>query len=364
MNVSLTDDGYFDFVTKSLGYTQKNLAKFRKGNIPVFTAAQEAIGYIEEIGEKPPIFASEESPILSFANDGDGSAGRNFILHCEPFYINASRIGFTVKRDDINIRYVYATIRDMKERYGFSYTHKATKNNLSKVLVPLPIQEDGTINITYQDYYLEAFEQLKQMKSEVIKRRKEILDITIAIDVSGYKFSYRKVSDLFSILRGSGIYTKDYTKNHVGQIPLYSGNTSGAFAYVDTEDYDVPCLSWVIDGLAGYMMVHTSAFSATNHRGILLSKTDKIDLDYVKFVAEPIFRNAKKGRMGENEQNEYTSLPPFMVQNLQIPLPVDDNGNISIVAQKEIAEKYLAVQQCKQEVVSKLDELISQKISI
>jgi hypothetical protein len=29
----------------------------------------------------PPVAADEANPVLSFANDGDGSAGRNFILH-------------------------------------------------------------------------------------------------------------------------------------------------------------------------------------------------------------------------------------------------------------------------------------------
>lgn len=172
------------------------------------------------------------------------------------------------------------------------------------------------------------------------------------------------MTDLFSVLRGSGVYTKDYTQKHEGSVPLFSGNTAGPFAYVDTADYDVPCLSWVIDGLAGYIMAHSTAFSATNHRGILLPKTSVIDLQYARFVLEPIFRSAKKGRVGENGENEYTSLPPFMVQTLQIPVPVDSEGKISLSAQKEIAEKYLTIEQCRQDVVSKLDGLISQKLSI
>lgn len=146
-----------------------------------------------------------------------------------------------------------------------------------------------------------------------------------------------KVSDMFTVLRGSGKYTKTYAQNHKGEYFLYSGNTVNAFAAIDSFDYDTPCLSWVIDGLAGYIMYHDTPFSATNHRGVLLPKSKNIDLHYVKYVLEPIFRKTKKGRIGVNGQNEYTSLPPFMVNDLELELPVDKNGNYDLAAQKEIS---------------------------
>jgi len=85
-----------------------------------------------------------------------------------------------------------------------------------------------------------------------------------------------KVSDIFTILRGSGKYTKTYAQSHKGVYPLYSGNTVKAFATIDTFDYSDPCITWAIDGLAGYIMCHDNPFSATNHRGILLPKSKDI----------------------------------------------------------------------------------------
>ncbi len=79
---------------------------------------------------------------------------------------------------------------------------------------------------------------------------------------------------------------------------------------------------------------------------------------------QAIFRNAKKGRIGDNGENEYTSLPPFMVQNLQVPFPLDDNGEMSVSAQEEIAQKYLAIEHCRHEVVLKLDTLMQQEVHI
>lgn len=53
-----------------------------------------------------------------------------------------------------------------------------------------------------------------------------------------------------------------------------------------------------------------------------------------------------------------------MIADIMVPVPVDDYGNISLDAQKEIAAKYLAIEQCKNEVISKLDILIQQKIEL
>lgn len=103
-----------------------------------------------------------------------------------------------------------------------------------------------------------------------------------------------KVCDVFAVERGKGTYTKSYAKSHQGGHPLFSGNTVRAFDSIDTYDYSVPCLTWAIDGLAGYIMMHSSPFSATNHRGILLPKHSNLNMAYVKNVLEPIFRETKK----------------------------------------------------------------------
>lgn len=172
------------------------------------------------------------------------------------------------------------------------------------------------------------------------------------------------LTDLFDVYRGSGKYTKTYVQKHKGEYGLFSGNTFGRFADIDTFDYDMPCLTWAIDGLAGYIMIHDDPFSATNHRGVLVPKVDNLNLQYVKYILEPIFRELKKGRQGLNGENEYTSLPPFMIKSVKIPIPVDNDGNIDLKAQEDVANKYLAIERCKKEISEKLGGLIGQKIKI
>lgn len=172
------------------------------------------------------------------------------------------------------------------------------------------------------------------------------------------------ITDLFDIYRGSGKYTKSYVQKHKGEYGLFSGNTFGRFADIDSFDYDTPCLTWAIDGLAGYIMIHTEPFSATNHRGVLKPKMDGLNLQYIKYVLEPVFRELKKGRQGLNGENEYTSLPPFMIKDVKIPIPVNADGTVNITAQEQIANKYLAIEKCKKEIAERLDVLIGQKVTI
>ena len=173
----------------------------------------------------------------------------------------------------------------------------------------------------------------------------------------GLQFLEIPITQGYDIVRGDGKYTRSYVHEHTGEHPLYSGNTFGPFAQIDSYDYNVPALTWAIDGLAGYMMIHRSPFSATNHRGILLLKDTNIDLEYAKYTLEPIFRELKKGRQGDNGENEYTSLPPFMIQSVKFAIPVDHDGEPWLEKQKEIAAGYVTLEQTKETVVEQIANL-------
>jgi len=179
-----------------------------------------------------------------------------------------------------------------------------------------------------------------------------------------YNTTRIRVKDAFAIMRGSGKYTKSYCHTHKGTYPLYSGNTTKAFDEISTFDYDVPCISWAIDGLAGYIMCHDSPFSATNHRGILLPRQNDLDMGYVKGVLEPIFRKIKKGRIGEKGQNEYTSLPPFMIKDVFFDVPVDSDGNFNLTAQHEIAEQHEILSDIKKDLDKKYLEIVNCNIAV
>lgn len=330
-------------------------------------------------GQYPVYSASSSVPLTfldSFDYDGkylswstNGFAGTVRVLSGR-FSINGDRGLLIPKTDTLDIDYLRYVLEPVfrllaKGRKGDNGEDEFTKlypSMIRDVPIPLPVDANGDISHEEQRSIATSYDFIEKIKMEIAEKLERIRTIDIDIDYSGYSMVYKTVSDLFTIERGSGKYTKTYTQRHVGQYPLYSGNTFGEFAFIDNYDYCIPCLSWAIDGLAGYIMVHKAPFSATNHRGILIPKVENIDLDYIKFVLEPLFRQAKKGRTGDNGENEYTSLPPSMLKNIKVGLPVDEAGAISIDLQREIAEIHLSVEQYRHDIAEKLEVLLNQQI--
>ena len=171
---------------------------------------------------------------------------------------------------------------------------------------------------------------------------------------------------LFDTIKGLSKYTKKYGNAHTGAFPVYSASSKGPLTSIDTYDYDGKYMTWSTNGFAGTILVLDGKFSINGDRGVLIPKDGRtdIDFDYMKFTLEPLFRDLAKGRKGDNGEDEFTKLYPSMLDDIMVPVPVDDQGNISLDAQKEIAAKYLAIEQCKSEVISKLDTLIQQKIEL
>ena len=147
---------------------------------------------------------------------------------------------------------------------------------------------------------------------------------------------------------------------------MFSASSNKPLTQLDTYDYNGRYLTWSTNGFAGTMLVLDGKFSINGDRGILLPKNDRqdLDFDYMKYVLEPLFRELAKGRKGDNGEDEFTKLYPSMLADVMVPVPVDENGQIDLNAQKEIAAKYLTVQRYQNEIVSKLDAIINQKVTI
>lgn len=182
------------------------------------------------------------------------------------------------------------------------------------------------------------------------------------------KYKEMQIADLFIPQNGSSTYTKEWCQEHSGSIPLYSGNTTGPFDYVDIADYDGEYITWAKDGLAGYTMYHNEKFSLTGHRGILIPKGDhsKLDIQYLRLMIEPIFRKSIKGRLGINGKNEYTTLNSVMINAItdKIRIPTTDDGEYDLEKQKELARKHLDIQIRKADLLAKVEKLQKAKIVI
>lgn len=363
--VKLTDKALFSLISSGIGKNRTELQTIdtrNPSNIPVYTAAQAPVAYVEPIKGKIPIEASEEVPLLSFATNGDGSAGRNFVVHTIPFYLNVDRMVVMVENPQLHLPYIYAQISDIKKRYGFNHSFKANRHNLDSVTLSIPISEDGAFDVEAQKAIAAQFELVGQLKTEIGAKRDHVKTVPVAIDLSNYSMVYKPLSEVLDPIKGKSVYTRKYGETHKGDYPVFSASSATPLTHIDTYDYNGDYLSWSTNGFAGTVIVLKGSFSINGDRGLLIPKIDNVDILYLRYILEPVFRELAKGRKGDRGEDEFTKLYPSMIADVDIPLPVDENGEISLTAQKEIATMYDTVEQYRREVSGKLDALLNQRI--
>lgn len=357
VDISLSDSSFFEL---SIG--KRVLKKdyiVPKGNIPVYSANV----FVPFVYSDSSNITDWSKPYVIWGIDGDFSF--NVFPTGEKFASTDHCGVIQIKNDKINPYYLAYTLEETKHLYGFDRGLRASLTNMKSIRISIPVDDNGEFDVIAQEKIAESLLGMRQIRKVLTEKQSAIKAVKVVLEDENYSFKHFSLDVVFDIHRGNGKYTKSYVQKHKGEYPLYSGNTAGEFAYIDSFDYEQPCISWAIDGLAGFIMVHDGIkFSATNHRGVLVPKMEDIDLSYMKYILEPLFRNAKKGREGDNGENEYTTLPPFMIKDVMIPIPINSAGNIDLIAQKDIAQKYFAVQQSQQDVVTKLNDLITQKILI
>lgn len=168
--VFLNDTGLFKFITASLGYTRKEYSKYDTGNendIPVYTAAKKPVAHVKPLSVKP-IFASDNEKHISFATDGDGTAGTNIFLHSTSYYLNTSRASFKILNHKIKPEYVFYYMQDIKKKYGFDYKHKANQNNISEIEILIPVDENDEFDINKQNDFINHYLKMINIKEKIM----------------------------------------------------------------------------------------------------------------------------------------------------------------------------------------------------
>ena len=271
-----------------------------------------------------------------------------------------------IKNPKINPYYLAYTLEENKHKYGFDRGLRASLSNMKSVKVSIPVDASGEFDESAQASIADSMLGMRQIRNNLSEKRTNIADIKVVLEDENYKYSYFPLTDILEPIKGLSKYTKKYGNLHGGPYPVYSASSKKALTYIDTFDYDGKYMTWSTNGFAGTILVLDGKFSINGDRGVLIPKDDRtdIDLDYMKFTLEPLFRDLAKGRKGDNGEDEFTKIYPSMLKDIMVPIPVDEYGSIDLYAQKEIAAKYLAIEQSKDEVISKLDALIQQKIEL
>lgn len=120
--------------------------------------------------------------------------------------------------------------------------------------------------------------------------------------------------------------------------------------HINTFDYDGVYLTWATNGFAGYIKLIEGKFSINGDRGLLVPKIEGLNLKVIKELLQPTFRNLAKGRKGENGEDEFTKVYPSMIENIEIQLPINSEGNIDINSLKIIEEQINTVNEIKSKI--------------
>jgi len=355
LQISLADTDYFSlFIGKRL--VKKDLIKIQ-GTIPIYSA-----------NVRTPISYHHTSNIADFNNNFviwgiDGDFDFNFIPKETPFVTTDHCGTIRILSDNILPEYLMLCLEDKKHEYGFDRGLRASLKNMQQVVIEVPLNEQGNIDIEKQKEVVEKYQNIYELKEKIFSHRRKVLDAIIKLEDEALTKDF-ELKDIFDIEKGISKYTKKYGNVNKGDFPVYSASNREALTFIDTFDYDGEYLTWATNGFAGYMKIITGKFSINSDRGLLKPKSNKISIKYIKYILEPILREMAKGRKGEKGEDEFTKVYPSMIENVSIPIPINNKGEIDINAQEEIASLHFKMNEIKSLIALELDRIYSTNIQI
>lgn len=168
-----------------------------------------------------------------------------------------------------------------------------------------------------------------------------------------------QLCDIFTSKRGDSTLTKKFCNQHKGPYEVYTGTTIGTFAKIDSYTFTEPSLTYTTDGeYAGTVqLIRDEHYNIGAHRAILMPLSDNISLKYFSFVLEPLFTaGVKKG--------DVPSLAWNSIKNTEVPIPVDENGDYSLILQERIADAYAILEDNRKHLLDKIRDLYNCYLSI
>lgn len=259
---------------------------------------------------------------------------------------------------------------------------------IENIKIPVPVNEEGIFDLEAQKVISKKYKMIELSKKVLLEDKKRLLQTSIDIDLSKYKCTHKLVKEIFDLSQSTNgsKFTKSFIKNNPGNIPVYGatrieGEVGYGFVCDNAEIKEIKngkeivkkiryfedCLTYNIDGSAGFVFYRKERFSLSEKvRPLIIYEeyNKSLDKEYLKYTIQPIFRSNVKGRKGPNGQNEFTKISREIIKDLLIPIPIKEDGNFDLDAQKEIAEKYRKIQTIKKSLCKKIDSVLEMDIDL
>ncbi len=325
----------------------KTFINQNKGNIPVYGGKidEEPIGYIEDELKNIKYFEN------CLAWNREGSVGYVF-WHNHKFTTNDHHRPMILKekyKNIINLNYAKYSIENILLSQGFKWSNTASKEKVAKLTFKLPTKYNK-IDLEIQNQIVEKIKLIEELKIKMKEYKNYIKNINIEIE-NNFNYKEVNINDIFKIL-GEDNLTKTYINNNKGNYPVYSGQieNGGVFGYINTYKYEEEILTWVTYGNSGHIFKRNGKFNIGRNNCGLRPLFDNIDLDYIKYIAEPIFKENVKGE-------KQKSLPQTIVKKLLVKIPINSKNEFDINKQQEISNKYRTIDKIKISVEKELTKI-------
>jgi len=333
-------------ITKT--YVENNI-----GDIPVYGGRinEEPIGYVKDNLKNVKYFEN------TLAWNREGSVGYVF-WHKHKFTTNDHHRPIKIKvefEDSLDKEYLRLELQNTIMAEGFVWSKTASKQKVEKLFIKIPITSKGEFDLVSQKEIIEKYEYVSSLKSKIEEYKKQVEELSVSV-TNDYKCKLVKIPSILEIL-GEENLTKAYIENNKGEYPVYSGQLEddGIFGYINSYKYEDTFLTWVTYGNSGHIKKVSGKFSIGRNNCGLKPLQSNIDIDYIMFIAQPIFIENVKGE-------KQKSLPQSIVKQIEIPIPITPKGDFDLTAQKEIAEKYRKIEQIKKSITAELDKLANIEI--
>ena len=173
VNVSLGDEALFE-VQIGGRVLKKNS---QEGDIPCISAnVNDVFGYVRE----SELLGNDWSqPSIVWGVDGNFDwrlieAGMRFhpTDHCGVLRI---------RDPNIDPEYLWHALRATRERYGFDRTYRPKLRNIVQVTVPVPVSEDGRMNLDLQRDMASRYQEIEEKRSRARMLLQQIIDARVTL---------------------------------------------------------------------------------------------------------------------------------------------------------------------------------------
>jgi len=342
----------FDVEKGKAVYTKK-YGNLNKGDYPVYSASNNApLTYIST--------NDYDGQFLTWATNG--FAGFMMLIDGK-FSINGDRGLLKPKMANINLHYVKNIVepklRELaKGRKGENGSDEFTKvypTMVEEVEIIMPIDDKGNFDLETQKDVVDKILYVEDVKKSIEDYKSQIKTLIIEIDNSSPMKEF-SIVELFEII-GEENLTRKFIDKNKGEYPVYSGQieNGGIFGFINSYRYDETLLTWVTYGNSGHIKFRSGKFNIGRNNCGLRPLTKDIDLEYIKYIAEPIFISNVKGE-------KQKSLPQSIVKKIRIPIPIKSNGTIDFNAQKNLSNKYIKIELIRKSILDELDKISKTEI--